>query len=306
LSGSEIDLLNEHVDAIYVTVLPHIAAKLSECFRGSVIFRPFGHGYLQTYSEIAKNYGVVDLDVIRAQDNFIWCPILSALQEVEHAGLWKTPVLLGGFVSPERIGGRRWKAEHSTPVVLETIPRLGNKYYRKIYDEFVREFGSLPLQILGNNLPKGGELEDPRVVGHLSDADYYDHIASARVSIYHGDSPYHLHYHPLEFAAAGVPVLFHVTSAIAMEARDRDVSETELSEMGMYRNADEARLLAELALKDVSFALELSERQRYFTDDLFSRQRALHQAQWLRSVCTSQINHLRKGSEAKTDRRRAA
>ena len=54
---NELDLLNKYVDVIYLTVLPNLAIRLSKAFDGSVIFRPFGHAGLNTYSNIAEFYG---------------------------------------------------------------------------------------------------------------------------------------------------------------------------------------------------------------------------------------------------------
>jgi len=307
ISRQDLELLNRYVDVIYLTVLPNVAIKLTACFNGTVIFRPFGHGSLSTYTRIARVLGVKNLKVLRSRDNYIWCPILSTLQEPEDPEICKNALQVGAFVSAERLGNHRWVGRSSEPVIIETIPRIMKQhYYREIYADYVKNYGDLPVKILGGNEQQGGDLRDPRIVGRLDDDGYHRRIASARISIYHGTSPYHLHYHPLEYMSLGIPVLFNANSAIAAESRNLDVSETRLRELGMYRDVEEARRMASEALNNVDWAVEMSERQRFFSEEVFSRRRALHQAQWLRTTCIDQLRSLRLNNSARIPRGRVA
>jgi len=298
ISDADIRVLNEHIDVLYVTVLPNTAIRLAERFAGTVIFRPFGHGHINNYSRVARSMGITDLEKLRQLDNFIWCPILSTLQDPEEPALWKTPLLLGPFVTPKRVGAQLWRGTRSKPIVAETIPRItAQLYYREIYDQYVKDFGDLPIQILGSNPAKGGDIDDPRIIGRLDDGEYYKRICEARISIYHGQSHYHVHYHPLEYMAMGVPVLFHCKSAIAAEAHDHDVDNEQLALMGMYHDAEEAKQLAQRALRDISWAVRLSEKQKFFTQVIYSRERALYQARWLRNLCSAQLRNLYRTQE---------
>ncbi len=297
ISNETLELLNEYVDIAYITVLPNLAIQLTECFNGSVVFRTFGHGALNTYSRIAKALGA-DLTKLAASNNYVWCPILSTLQDVEEAPMWSNPVHVGCFVTPSRLGSATWNAEDSKRVVIETIPRINKQpYYRDIFHKYARDFGELPIRILGGNEVLGGELNDTRIAGTLSNGEYHREISTARISIYHGTSPFHLHYHPLEYMTLGVPVLFHVDSAIAAETRAFGLNERELQELGMYRDALEAVALAHAALDDVSVAHGLSQRQKFIVREVFSREKVVHQARWLRVVCTSQIKSLQKNAD---------
>jgi hypothetical protein len=295
-SDEVIKTLNEHVDILYVTILPNIAIRLTEHFRGPVIFRPFGQGTYNNYTEIISTIADIKLlEDLRERDNYIWCPILSTLQDPEDQRLWKNPLHLCPFVTPQRLTRGRWRASDSEPIVVETIPRINKQtYYREIYENYVSQLKDLPLRILGNNQFHGGELADERILGFLDDDAYYSQILSARISIYHGTSPYHLHYHPLEYMALGVPVLFHQDSALAEESRGYGLSETELFGLGMFRNFHSAAELATRAIADSKFAEEISQRQRFFGEELYSRRNALIQARWLRAVCAAKIAALTK------------
>lgn len=280
---AELTLLNEHVDVVYITVLPNLAMRLAPLFKGSVIFRPFGHGHLNTYSRIAEHLNG-DLDSLANCPNFMWVPILSTLQEPEDPRLCSNANHLGAFVSLSRLGPVRWSAKTSEPYVVETMPRIQKQpYYMELYKKYREDHGALPLKILGGNPVAGGSLNDPAIVGFLEDADYFRIAAQARVSIYHGTSPYHVHYHPIEFMALGVPVLFHQGSAFAAEGKRYGLTDSDLNEAGMVSSVAQANDMASAALADASLAEEWSIKQRVFLSEVFNRNKALEQARWIRS-----------------------
>jgi hypothetical protein len=302
----DLDLLNRYVDVVYVTVLPALAVALSQVFHGTVIFRPFGHGQLNTYTRIATGFGA-DLAVLADANNFVWCPILTTLQEIEDPRLYRNPQLVSGFVSRSRLGPSQWMADQSDPFVVETIPRIETQlYYAETYKNYLADFGDLPLRILGGNSPGGGGgLNDARIIGRLNDEEYYREACRARLSIYHGRSRYHVHYHPVEFMYLGIPVLFHKDCAIAVEAVRSGLDPAQLPEYGMYATIAEARERARHALVNVENAKALSLKQRFFSECVFDRTKALVQARWLRSLCVT-INQARENARIAQTREAAA
>jgi hypothetical protein len=281
--AEEIELLNRHVDVLYVTVLPNLAIRLADVFHGTVIFRPFGHGALNNYTNIARHLNAVPEQLV-GKVNYHWVPILSTLQEIEDPRVCANATHLGAYVTESRLGGKRWSPSQSQPYVVETIPRINKQqYYLDIYHQYRKDHGHLPLRILGGNQPRGGDIGDDAIIGFLSDEEYYNMAVNARVSIYHGRSRYHIHYHPIEFMAIGVPVLFHSESAFASEAMHFGVTCEELQECGMYHTVEQANLMADAALRDHNLADDWSRRQRLFLERVFCRETALHQARWLRT-----------------------
>lgn len=279
----ELQLLKDHVDVVYVSVLPNLAIRLAQHFPGTVVFRPFGHGSLNTYSRIAQNLGA-DLAGLSKSHNYIWAPILTSLQAPEDPRICVNAQHLGAFVSPARLGHTRWSSQESEPYVVETIPRIEKQtYYSDIYNRYVQDHGQLPIKILGGNSPRGGAFKDPRIVGYLDDAGYHRTATRARVSIYHGRSHYHLHYHPIEFMALGIPVLYHRDSALASEGAHFGLSEAELIAAGMYDSVEQANEMAKAALADPRVAASWSKRQRFFLDEVFNRKKVLDQVRWLKS-----------------------
>lgn len=300
--ADEMALLNEHVDVIYVTVLPNLAMRLAPVFKGTVIFRPFGHGHLNTYTRIAEHLKG-DIGTLSQCPNFMWAPILSTLQEPEDPRLCTNANQLGAFVSLNRLGPTRWSAASSQPYVVETIPRIQKQpYYMEIYKQYREDHRELPMKILGGNPVAGGPLEDPAIVGFLEDNDYYRMAAEARVSVYHGTSRYHVHYHPIEFMALGLPVLFHKDSAFASEGQRYGMTDSELVEAGMYGTIAQANEMARAALDDASLAEAWSIKQRVFLTEVFSRDKALDQARWIK--CRTE--QLRPWMEQSFEQRRNA
>lgn len=298
---ADLRLLTSYVDVVYVTVHPHVAVQLATELSKLVIFRAFGHGSINTYSQVCDHHGVA-LDSLASLMNFVWCPILSTLQEPEDERICRNPQHLRAFVSPSRLGSAKWKGGESRSLVVDTIPRINSTdYYLGIYRRFTRDHGHLPLKILGGNEAGGGPIGDPRICGRLPHDEYYRTAAEARVCIYHGTSPYHLHYHVIEFMTLGLPVLFHCRSALAAEARAIGFDESDLECAGMYSDAATANRLAERALADATFAMGISERQRVFVDVVFSRSSALVQAQWLRTLAAQHRDRLRRAPMARVE-----
>ena len=279
----DLALLAAHVDAVYVTVFPNVAIRLADEFPRTVIFRAFGQAGLNTYSKITDAYGAPPA-LVYGLPNFIWCPILSTLQAPEDEQLVRNTQPLRAFVTPARLGPARWSREASEPYVVDTIPRLHTGFYLDNYRRFIAEHGELSLKILGGNEPRGGQLDDPRIVGRLPAAEYYAAAARARIAIYHGRSRDHLHYHPLEFMTLGVPVLFHRDTALAAEAELIGKSAADLTAAGMFTDAAEANRIARAALAVPAIGAAIAEKQRFFLERIFSRPTALEQAIWLRTL----------------------
>jgi hypothetical protein len=282
LAEADLQLLNDHVDVVYISVLPNLAIRLAKAFKGTVVFRPFGHGHLNNYSAIARGLNA-DVAALAECPNYIWSPILTTLQWPEDPRICVNANHLGAFVTPARLGEDRWSPVRSEPYVVETIPRIEKQaYYMEIYKKYRNDHGQLPLKILGGNSARGAELNDPAILGFLDDATYYRTAANARVSIYHGRSPFHVHYHPIEFMALGVPVLFHSSSAFAAEGRHFGLNDAQLIDAGMYHSSGEANEMALAAFDDSAIAAQWSRNQKFFLEEVFNRKKALDQARWIK------------------------
>ena len=78
-------------------------------------------------------------------------------------------------------------------------------YYRAIYDDFLAGLGELPYSI-GGAQPIA--LNDPNVLGYVSNEQHQLNMEQYRLMFYHSQEPNHIHYHPFEAIRAGMPLVF--------------------------------------------------------------------------------------------------
>lgn len=288
LPADAVRLLVKHVDATYVSVWPQIAAGLALLTPRTIMFRAF-EGMTTNYSRHCAHAGV-SLDALDRRPNFVWTPILSTFTWQEDDRLCRNPQRLCCFVTPSRLGPERWDADASEPYVVDTIPRIWHSLNRASFERHVADYGRWPMKILGlGNEPRGGSLGDERILGQLPQDAYYATARRARISVYHGVSPLHMHYHPIEFMTMGVPVLFASTSAIAAEAREVGFEDAALTDMGMWASADEANRTIAMAFESPQAAARIAQKQVELLDHVFSRSVALRQARWLRTIVTQRM-----------------
>jgi hypothetical protein len=97
--------------------------------------------------------------------------------------------------------------------ILFVCPHIEtNDYYRKIYQDFKKNFGDIPHVIIGRqDVP----VDDPHVLGFVSDTEHIDLMQRSSLLYYHSQEPRHVHYPPIEAANIGLPIVFHRESLLA-------------------------------------------------------------------------------------------
>ncbi len=254
-----ISLLNRWIDIIIVGTFSRLAYTFIRSFKGTVVLRPYG-GYPYTASLGPWFIRNPELNRLAASDRYVWCPALPYLGLIEDSRLTRNELFWPATVTKARLG-HEWKAERSDTVVCEVISLI-QRYRNKVHQQFMDNYGNLPLRIYGQNPKNGVRGNQSEIVGTLSDYDYYAGIASCRLMIYEGlGSKYHLHYHVIEALLMRVPVLFFYNSVLAHIALYLGMSLEELRNTGMCKNADEARIRASDFLRDPELAVLLSEAQ---------------------------------------------
>ena len=101
--------------------------------------------------------------------------------------------------------GDLWKGDDKRlfficPVIKE------NPYFANVYREFNKNFNDIP-HVIGGWQGKG-IVNDPSVIGWVDQTKFDDLFCNLRVMFYHSCEPNHIHYHPLEAMAMGMPVVF--------------------------------------------------------------------------------------------------
>jgi glycosyltransferase involved in cell wall biosynthesis len=272
-------LLNEHIDIIVVTVLLREIPTLLAWFKGYIVFKAWGYEDLHmTYTNRCNHFNI-NLNTF-LNPKYIWSDISETIRLPEDKRLYNKALSIIPYVSQERVPSTRWKAHASQAVCCNIISQIStNPYNANLYEQHKQLFKKIPLKIFGNNHVSAltaAQTSNPEIIGFLDTTNYYDQLRSCRVMFYHTANPHHLHYHPIEALALGLPVLFHKDSIIAVEARK--LLGENLKELGCYTDYNEALSLIKRCLDKTEFALDLSLKQRPLTKEVFTKERALKQA----------------------------
>ena len=260
-----VGLAREVFDGILVSRFPDSLLLVARWFDKRIFFRVFGHAGLNTYSNLLGRQGLRELSRSAPfrGDNYHWCPILSTLAAAEDPRFTRGEVFLGPVLSADRLPAR-WHRDSCRPyiaVVLSKIVEVPyyNQFYQRIAARFRTGPSPVPLRFLGQNLPGGGALGDPEIVGALPDVDYYRALAEASAFFYQGNSIFHLHWSPLEALAIQVPVVMLSSSYLALWLREL-VGPVGAGH-GVVEGLDEARKLLSQCLADPQMGADIAERQ---------------------------------------------
>lgn len=202
------ELLNGYFGTIIVSAFPRPLYDLVQHFRGRILVRVFGREAPHNYSEYFSHLGQGDFwkRVWQIQNRFWFAPAYDSIPLVECKLLQQTTVSLP-LALPDRIlrAANRWQGNDQR--ILFFCPRIASapEYYGKIYQEFKTHLGHLPHIVAGHQpIP----VNDPVVTGFVSDDQVQAWFREFRVMFYHSREPRHLHYHPLEAAAYGMPLIY--------------------------------------------------------------------------------------------------
>ncbi|HEY7134365.1 MAG TPA: hypothetical protein VIB48_04795 [Acidimicrobiia bacterium] len=202
-------ILNEEFDVVVTSISAYLAPVLESvrAFSGTVVARVFGREHPRRYTEffLDSRYGPF-LSLIPAMgDRFVFGQAFDNLADVEDPVLRARAHTITPPLPPfvyERAGTWHGGGEHA---ILLCPGIAESPYYGAQYDEIKRCFGGLPHRIFGRQLTP---VEDPTVLGYLSDDALLDLYATAPVFLYPSTEPRHVHYSPLEAMVVGTPVLY--------------------------------------------------------------------------------------------------
>jgi hypothetical protein len=264
-------ILNRYFDVV-VTSLSLYTTPLEQAvrrFHGTVVARVFGREHPRRYTEFLPATGASALlpAIAAMGPRFVFGQAFENLADIEDTTLrdraTTITVPLPRFVSEHRDTwtGVGRDAVLLCPAILDSV------YYGERYDDIKRSFGSLPHVIFGR---QHRPVDDPHVVGYVSDDDLVELYARAPVFLYPSTEPRHVHYSPLEAMVVGTPVLYRRGGLIDLLAGRAALP-------GSCASADEMRdKAAALLAGDRTLADEIRAKQPHvlchFSDDLASRQ----------------------------------
>ena len=201
------DILNRRFDLVVIDGFALKARETLTRFRGPVLMRAFGIAHPNSYSAVFFKHNLPGLaSVIRSNyDRFHFGAFYEPV--IPH----EVPLLSNrGFHLPITLPSGAWAREGTwtggDPSVFFVCPSINSHpECRNIYDNFKAHFGDLPHVIAGRQTDP---VDDPRVRGFMEADEYAEKFRTAALMFYHSTEPRHLHYHPVEAMASGMPVVY--------------------------------------------------------------------------------------------------
>lgn len=256
LPARAIEIMNKYFDmAIFGPCLTQVRI-LAHTFKGIMILQAFGLAEAASYTRLFGMHSISLLeDILRLKDRFWFGATYENLPEVECDFFKKQYVYLPIGLKHDRVE-KIWTGGDKR--ILFIGPKINtNSYYRQVYENFKRDFGMLPHVIGGAQLipvPK-----DPAVLGFLPKEQYEYNMRHLAAMYYHSREPRHLHYHPLEAVANGMPLVFMAGGMLDHIGGDKLP--------GRCKTVSQARkMLRRLSEGDHALAERIVERQGVLLD----------------------------------------
>lgn len=199
------DIANRHFDVAVIGFFPEQLKSAVREFKGAIVLRAFGLSGGHSYSRLIYQFGGEQLvRNIKALGRRFWfgagyqhlCQIESCYLSERNCFL---PVGLATQDTSED-----WTGENKK--LLFVCPRIGSSpYFERVYRNFLKAFGDFSYTIGG---AQPVEVEDPNVIGFVSREQHERNMREHSVMFYHSQEQNHIHYHPFEAIAAGMPLIF--------------------------------------------------------------------------------------------------
>lgn len=200
-------LINEYFGTSFCVFHPELFSNICKSFSGRILLRAFGLDETMTYmAAIESTLGHDFLSLLqKIRDRFWFAQCYENLADVEWGILKDRAVFLPLGLPPGMYDIKgRWRGGINE--ILFLCPRIQTSpYYRKIYEDFKKEFGQFPYKVGG---AQPNPVEDPNVLGFVSSERLDQIFCTSAVMFYHSQEARHLHYHPLEAMIYGMPVVF--------------------------------------------------------------------------------------------------
>jgi len=197
--------INNYFDIAIIAAFPHLVEQFITAFEGRIILRVFGHAS-NTYAKIFEDrYPGFKQAVINLGDRFFFGTAFQHLEDIEPDYIRSRPLYLPiGLPQVFFAQKNTWIGDED--FIIFVCPVINSSpYYQNIYRNFTRFFKGFDYKIGGKQLV---QVDDPAVIGSLTREEIDSYLRHCRVMFYHSEEPYHLHHHPLEAMAFGVPVIF--------------------------------------------------------------------------------------------------
>ena len=199
------DIMNLYFDIAVFGAFSAQVKMLVRGFRGILLFQAFGLDKTSSYTREFNYYSPWLLNEIRmCGRRFLFGAAYENLAEIENDFFKQRYVYLPIGLKKDKVV-RIWSG--GDPHILFISPKIRtNWYYHKVYEDFKRNYGDIPHYIGGAQLIP--VKDDPMVMGFVPREQFDYNMRHLAAMYYHSQEPRHLHYHPLEAVANGMPLVF--------------------------------------------------------------------------------------------------
>lgn len=204
-----IAVANKYFDIIFALIFhPATFSKIAKNFQGAVLYRTYGQAGGNTYSRIIgelQYYAGVRASISHLGERFWFAQAYPHLHEIEDSYLARRAIYLPlGMGASDSEVAATWLGTDDR--LFFVCPDINfNPAYSEIYKYFKKAFGDIPHAIGGS---QATPVNDPNVLGYLPYDQHIRNMQNLRVMFYHSQEPTHVHYHPFEAVAAGMPLVF--------------------------------------------------------------------------------------------------
>ncbi|MCG9098027.1 hypothetical protein [Laribacter hongkongensis] len=199
------EIANRYFDVAVIGFFPDQIKSVIRHFKGAIVLRVFGLSAGYSYSQLIYQFGGERLvrDIKALGRRFWFGAGYRHLHQVEFRYLSDRNCFLPVGLAT-RASAEDWTG--ASQRVLFVCPRIGSSpYFEKVYKDFLKAFGDFPYTI-GGAQPVA--VEDSNVIGFVSREQHERNMREHRVMFYYSQEKNHIHYHPFEAVAAGMPLLF--------------------------------------------------------------------------------------------------
>jgi len=228
LSNGQMDLINSHFDCIFLTLLVRepLLNQLLENFEGKMYFRFFGVAANHSYKNIIHLlYGT---ETVFKKDkpcpdkiNFIFsyqeCLEFEMSNPDNNSFFNEQNSFVAPLGLPKSFIIKYWDSHspiNKKVCIVNSRSDDGiDSYYGKKFLNVISILKDFDFIVLGKNNSKYKHLNF--VMDNLPDSEYFKTMSSCSLMYYDSTENTHLHYHPLEAAIIGLPVIFHKESLLS-------------------------------------------------------------------------------------------
>ncbi len=203
-------LLNEHFDAIIVTINPTWLLNFLKAYNGKIIYRTYGQPY--SLSQELINNGAFRLIVER--ENFWFCPHSEKVVGFEDDWLRARMKIVPYCLTEDVVALRdTWRFEDSEASVGLLCPRaIDIPYYAEQYEFIKQNFPGRAYKIFG---AQNIAVADPKIIGTVERDVFLQLFGQMRAFAYHYAEPTVCYLPPIEFMTLGGPVIFQDGSLLS-------------------------------------------------------------------------------------------